>query len=310
MRTLSVAALFLLLAAASGRCVILDGFDTPQDDSKIRHSIQKRADVRRLIDEYNNVCRSYLLYLWSNELPATFGNKLKEMPKDFVLPVFQTDMILLNGMIDVSEPDRRHEDVYALGNIGYVKFFFYQDGQTMETVGMCFRPDAMFVPLKSTASVSRRLEWDRRKWQLVQAWLKARLAKDLRQDELFELDISQGKSRALGTDIQRMWRLVPFPRKNVFVPPVSSIHAAERVFNTIKLGGLTREAVANRLHMELRSARYDYDAPFYRVSGRTHRPFPKGVQVLKFDGGGFGFQFTLIYGQDGKIIRVEKQWIV
>jgi hypothetical protein len=308
-RFLALTFLFIFSLCRPVRGVLFDIIEAPQDDRQLRESVAKRSDVRRLRQEYNNVEETYLLYLRSSEAPAVFGAKMKEFPQPYVLPAFYWNELILNGLEDVSKPQRRHEDVYSLGQIGYIKLYFLQDGETMENTTICFRPDTAFVPLKSAANISRRLQWEKRKWQLVEAWLKARLPRDLRRDEPFELGPpSQGKSRALEADIRKMWRVVPFPRKDFFVPPVSSIHAAERVFNTVKLEGMPREIVAERLHTELRSPRYNYNAPFWRV-GESGQPYPEGSQVFKFDGGGFGLQFTLVYGPDGKVKKIEKQWV-
>jgi hypothetical protein len=305
---LAIAVLLLILLSVPGRCALLYIFDAPQDVQKLRESIRKRADVQRLTEEYNTVERAYLWYLRSNELPATFGTKMKDFPRSCILPAFEQEIVAVSGLTDMSKPDKRHTDVYAVGSIGYIEFIFGQDGQRMETTVICFRPDATFVPLTSKTSILKRLEWEKQKWQFAQAWLKARLVKDLRQDEVFDPDVPQRKSRTLRLDIRKMWRVVPFPRKDFFVPPVSSIHAAERVFNTLKLQGMTRHAVAERLHTELRSQRYNYNAPFWRIDA-DGQPYPKGAQVFKFDAGGFGLQFTIIYGPDGKVNKVQKQWI-
>lgn len=124
--------------------------------------------------------------------------------------------------------------------------------------------------------------------------------KDLRWDEEHEPD-SQGKSRNLQADIRKMWRVVPLPEEDFSVSPVSAIHAAERVFNSVNLRGMSREQVAKRLHLHLRSPQYGYNAPFW--------PVPKGAQVLRFDCGNFGWQYSIIYGRDGKVKEVKSLWI-
>jgi hypothetical protein len=292
----------LAVTAEPGRSVLLYGFDAPQDIQELRESLQPRADVREFAKAYADLERSYLLYLRSNELGATFGTKMADFPKDCVLPIFQAQFVGVSGLTDVSKPDKRHADVYAVGDIGYIEFIFGQDGQTIAATVTCFRPDATFVPLKSTADISRRLEWDKQKLQLVESWLKARLAKDLRKDEEYELAAPPERSpSSLEADIRIMWRVVPFPGKNLVVSPVSAIHAADRVFSTIIFAGMTRDQVAQKLHTDLRSPAYPFKAPFW--------PVPEGADVFRFDAGGFGLQFTLLYGGNGMFKGLNRQVI-
>lgn len=112
----------------------------------------------------------------------------------------------------------------------------------------------------------------------------------------------QGRSENLDEDIKVMWSVAPKKgNRDWCAATLDAIPASDRVFNTVNLVGLTKEEVASKLHFEMRAADYGYYAPFW--------PVKKGVQVVRIDNGNFGWQFNLIYGPNGRLVRVERQWI-
>ncbi len=77
--------------------------------------------------------------------------------------------------------------------------------------------------------------------------------------------------------------------------------AAERVFNTVNLIGLSRDAVTNALRMDMRSKEYGYVLPFYPVS--------TNVIPVRIDNGNYGWQFNIVINDSNRVVRVEKRGI-
>jgi hypothetical protein len=80
-----------------------------------------------------------------------------------------------------------------------------------------------------------------------------------------------------------------------------AIPAANRVFNTLDLTGLTTEEVEQKLRFDLRSDDYGYYAPFWPIS--------KGVLPIRIDNGFYGWQFDIHFDSQGRVLKVEKRWI-
>lgn len=81
----------------------------------------------------------------------------------------------------------------------------------------------------------------------------------------------------------------------------AAVLAAERVFNSVDLHGMTREAVDLKLRFGLRSPDYGYYAPFWPVA---RRDLP-----IRIDTGSYGWQFDVHFGSDQKVRSVTKRWI-
>jgi hypothetical protein len=80
-----------------------------------------------------------------------------------------------------------------------------------------------------------------------------------------------------------------------------AINAASRVFNTVELGGKTRDEVVALLGDPRSSSDSIYNFPFW--------PAPKGSLVYRFDSGAYGWQFNVILGDDGRVREVQRSWI-
>ena len=109
-------------------------------------------------------------------------------------------------------------------------------------------------------------------------------------------------------DIRLMWetqRLGGTPDPTHGPNPRSStdraINAASRVFNTVELVGKTREDVIALLGDPKSSSDSIYNFPFW--------PAPKDSLVYRFDSGAYGWQFNVLFGEGGKVGRVERHWI-
>jgi hypothetical protein len=117
------------------------------------------------------------------------------------------------------------------------------------------------------------------------------------------------RSSGLAADLKLMWetrRLDGTPDPTHGPNPRSStdraINAASRVFNTVELVGKTREEVIRLIGDPASSSDSIYNqAPFW--------PAPKGGLVYRFDSGMYGWQFNVVFGEDGRVREVERHWI-
>ena len=57
------------------------------------------------------------------------------------------------------------------GNLGYIEFYYTMPGAVQAAV-IYLRADDKFVALKSTNDFSKRLEWDKSKFEAVKKWLE------------------------------------------------------------------------------------------------------------------------------------------
>ena len=114
------------------------------------------------------------------------------------------------------------------------------------------------------------------------------------------------QSTSLDRDIRLMWKTQPLGRDvhGKTTPPSqastdAAINAASRVFNTVKLVGLTREEVIAVLGEPKTSNDSQYNFPFF--------PESEGTMVYRFDSGNYGWQFTLLFDAQGKVEKVERR---
>jgi hypothetical protein len=116
------------------------------------------------------------------------------------------------------------------------------------------------------------------------------------------------KTADLPSDLKLIWetqRLGGTPDPSHGTNPRSStdraINAASRVFNTVELGGKTRDEVVSLLGDPKSSSDSIYNFPFW--------PAPKGSLVYRFDSGAYGWQFNVVLGDDGRVQEVQRHWI-
>ncbi len=193
-RTIAIVILLCTLCSP-GFAVILFVLDAPQDDRDARTAVWGRPELQTLVTEYSNFLR---IRPWPGKLDDVArifgpvldtatnwvgrggngsGPKLGHHPADLVLPIFANQGMAVSGLTSV-DPSRnkRHTDLHAIGDIGYVEFYYNLDGQSVQTRGVYFRADKNFVPLKSTNDFPKRLEWDKAKFEALKKWFDAHLA--------------------------------------------------------------------------------------------------------------------------------------
>lgn len=98
-------------------------------------------------------------------------------------------------------------------------------------------------------------------------------------------------SEDLAADLKLMWQTQDRASTD------EAIKAAERVFATFELIGLTREQVNERLGDPQISCDSKYNFPFYPTGG--------GTLVYRFDNGRWGCQYNIRFGWNGKVRRVQ-----
>jgi hypothetical protein len=158
--------------------------DHDQDDHTARESVCGRAELKPLQDSYSEIIETRLLSLTSDMLPTIFGPKFPSPrkgwrpadPADLVLPLFghgnmfDGDISHMNKMILHGAFNINGYDLYSVGNSGYIEFFEDGGGATAAAV-IYLRADDKFIPLKSTNDFSKRLEWDKAKFNALIKWL-------------------------------------------------------------------------------------------------------------------------------------------
>ena len=110
------------------------------------------------------------------------------------------------------------------------------------------------------------------------------------------------QSTNLDADIRTMWSVAPKQEGRDWVTSTpEAVLAANRVFNTVKLEGLTRDQMEEKLRFDLRSPEYGYYAPFWPVA-RQDVP-------IRIDTGFYGWQFDIHFAPDQKVNGVTRRWI-
>jgi hypothetical protein len=172
-----VAGLILLLLTRAGSGVVIWTLEAPGDDEKIRAAALDGPAVRAFRDRFNEIQERRLWPLDVSQIAAALGPKLDSRPERRVLPIFQSTCLALSGLYSIGQPDLKHVDFHRVGNIGYLELHYHQNGRKLETALLWFQPDSDFVPLKSLDDLTRRLDWELRKFELFQKWLDQHLPK-------------------------------------------------------------------------------------------------------------------------------------
>jgi hypothetical protein len=194
-RSIAIAILLFAFCGVS-LAVILFTIAAPQDDGETRKAISDRPELKFLAAEYRDPLCTRLWPLKRDDVAKDFGPlletatnwwgygvdaggkrsgpELDQHPADLVLPIFVTTWMMVSGM-HTGDPakDKSHTDLHAIGDIGYVEFYYHLDGESIQTAVIYFRADDKFVPLKSTNDLPKRLAWDKGKFDALKEWLKA-----------------------------------------------------------------------------------------------------------------------------------------
>jgi len=187
-RTLAIAILLCALCSASfGQGLIL--IRAAQDDATARAAVCSRPELKPLHDAYVEDLNARLKPLNADDIAMIFGPKLQpaadwtgygviKKPADLVLPLFAPGNST-NGMMSffvsgrgATPPDvnKRHTDLHAIGDIGYLECYYASDGVHKDATVIYFRADDKFVPLASTNDFSKRLEWEKSKFDALNKW--------------------------------------------------------------------------------------------------------------------------------------------
>lgn len=196
-RTIAIAILLCAFCSASFAAITFY-LDAPQDAREARKGVQDRPELKPLFDEYCDFIRTRLYPLKADEVAKIFGPKLDtatnwwgfdvdaggkrsgpkldQHPADLVLPIFAPGAMMVSGLhSDDPARNKSHTDLHAIGDIGYVEFYYQLNGENIQTAAIYFRSDGKFIPLKSTNDLSKRLEWDKDKFAALKNWLAAHL---------------------------------------------------------------------------------------------------------------------------------------
>jgi hypothetical protein len=166
----------------------------PQDLREARQGVQSRPELKPLLDEYCAIIKGCLLPLKLDDVAKTFGPKLdtatnwwgyyggrsgpelNHHPADLALPVFFPGGMMVSGLhTGNSVSDKSHADLHAIGDIGYVEFYYQLNGESVNNAAIYFRADDKFVPLKSINDFSKRLDWHEGKLNALKNWIDRHL---------------------------------------------------------------------------------------------------------------------------------------
>ena len=108
-----------------------------------------------------------------------------------------------------------------------------------------------------------------------------------------------GQSKNVPADVRAMWKTQPLEsRPKEFASTERAIDAADRVFATVHLIGLTRPQVIALVGDPRTSSNSTYNFPWF--------PPPKGALVYRFDTGAGGFQFNVLFDGHGLVRKIER----
>jgi hypothetical protein len=220
-RTIAIAiALCGLSSASFAQFVTFIG--APQDDATARADVCERPELKPLHAAYVDIFHLRLHPLTLDDVGKIFGPKLEpatnwtsyggpKHPADLVLPLFapgdqnRGQLVLMLSGVRPTPPtvDKRHTDIHAIGDIGYVECYYGIDGEQKETAIIYFRVDDKFVPLASTNDFYKRLDWEKAKFDTLNKWLDAHIP----QTDLGEVEIP--------VVVMRNHPPQPFPEKHI-----------------------------------------------------------------------------------------------
>ncbi|MGD0411176.1 MAG: hypothetical protein ABSC18_05685 [Verrucomicrobiota bacterium] len=159
----------------------------PHDEVLARAGVGDRPELQRLHDEYWDLINTHFRPRQLAEVTKIFGSALGTLtnatggdgdalplPDDRVLPIFAKKgtwpgplFMSVAGVLSGSE----HTDLHAVGGIGYVQLFYGYDGKSVQNALVYFRADEQFVPLATTNEFSKRLAWEKAKFDALKGWL-------------------------------------------------------------------------------------------------------------------------------------------
>lgn len=165
--------LFLAICCTAFGTIIAP-LDYSKDNIEARITVQGYAFVKLTRAEYDNLLRQICLLRY-DEVTSCFGEKLAKPPTDCVLPLFAGNASARGGY--TLNPDKSHTDFNAIGDLGYIEFFYNSDGESIGDAALYFRADDQFTPLQSTNDYRRRVAWEMTKFSLIKNWLNEHVLK-------------------------------------------------------------------------------------------------------------------------------------
>jgi hypothetical protein len=120
--------------------------------------------------------------------------------------------------------------------------------------------------------------------------------------------VADEKSTDVADDLKLMWETRPLTNPDATHGPNPrcsthrAINAASRVFNTVALVGETKEKVIELLGDPKSSSDSTYNFPFYPPASRESL-------VYRFDTGAYGWQFEVVFDDNGLVKNVERHGI-
>ncbi|MGA3178740.1 MAG: hypothetical protein ABSF38_00200 [Verrucomicrobiota bacterium] len=290
MKRIIAIAILLGGRCAAGLAQMTFNLDAPQDDRQARLSVCDRPESQPLQAAYSEVIQTRLLPLKSDDTAKIFGPEiatatnwwgygldarrrssgptLARHPADLVLPIFVPGTAWVSGLHS-SDPARNknHTDLHAVGDLGYVEFYYANDGRRLETALIYFRADDKFIPLTSTNDFAKRLEWDKARFDALKKWLDDNMPK---LTDLGEVEVSASAPSRLDLG-----------GGTVCILKTQDLHATAATFPyQIYIGKETPDAGPAPDFTEIKSISHPGESIAFSLDGKFYRLTPKWVGKL------------------------------
>jgi hypothetical protein len=108
---------------------------------------------------------------------------------------------------------------------------------------------------------------------------------------------SQGGETKLEADIKLMWQTYKGADGSAGSSTPEAVKAAKRVFGKVNLIGMTRSEVVEKLGDPQKAA-----GSYFKHSAREVKA---GTLFYRFDTGIYGWQFNLLFDDQGKVLEVK-----
>jgi hypothetical protein len=182
--------------------VILFCIDAPHDSADALCKICGRPELKPLHAAYDDLIETRIFPRKADDFAKGFGPPIATVsnrcgvglkrPTDRVLPIFASGDLMVSGLSATN--DRSHTDIHAVGDIGYVEFYYGWDGKSVLNAVIYFRTDTKFVALTSANDYGKRLKWEKARFDALEKWLNEHLPKQI---DLGVVEVSPTKPRRL-----------------------------------------------------------------------------------------------------------------
>ena len=243
------------------------GLDAPQDDGQARQGVWNSPELKTIKAAYSDIIQTRLWPLKLDDVAKIFGPKLQNKPDDMVLPLAAGNGLGLSGFGPGGTNDHRHVDFHAVGEIGYVECFYQFDGTNIETAVFYLRPDDKFVPLKSVNDFSKRMKWEKVKFEGLKEWLDEHLPK-ITDLGVVEVSASSPSRIDLGAGTACIIRTRDIHQPNV------------PLWFSMDLSKETTNSDERSMSMQRRSISQTNEAIGFSIDGKYYRLTPKLVGQL------------------------------